>query len=445
MFLSRCFEEARSVRRVLYAVAGVVSIFSICGVSRAATLCVETHGHGNCYATISDAVAHASAGDTVNVGSGVYAEDVHITQPISLVGDNRENTIILAQGKSNGIYIDGLNNPGLSHVTVMNFTVKAANFEGILAQNASYVTLYNNIVQENDQSLQIANGACPGLPAFETNEGDDCGEGVHLIGVDHSIISHNLIQQNAGGILTSDETASSHDNAITGNQVLNNAYDCGITIASHAPYVLPGAPPRLSFGIYHITVSENESRHNGYGSPGGGAGVGIFAAAPGMVATLNSVVGNRLIDNALPGVSIHTHVFLTFPNHPPNPNANDNVITGNYISGNAADGDVGTTGTTGISVLGVTPVTGLVIANNVIENEQVDLGVNSASVIDAHLNLFAGKGIGVEELSAGGSVNATENWWGCPKGPRANGCATVVGNVVFTPWLTTPPLVQDQQ
>lgn len=441
MFSVRCLEGLPE-RGLSFAMAGLAVVCFAGNVSAAATLCVDTHGHGGCYTTISAAVANAGAGDTVNVGSGVYAEDVHISKPVTLVGDDRENTVILAQGKSNGIYIDGLHNPGLAHVTVMNFTVKAANFEGILVQNASYVTLYNNIVRENDQSLQIANGACPGLPAFETNEGDDCGEGIHLMGVDHSVVSNSTVERNAGGILISDETATNHDNAITGNLVQNNPYDCGITMASHAAYVLSGTAP-LAFGIYHNTVAGNESRHNGYGSEGGGAGVGIFAPAPGNVNVMNSVVGNRLIDNALPGVAIHTHVNLTFPNHPPNPNANDNVITGNYISGNAADGDVGTTGTTGISVLGVTPVTGLVIANNVIENEQVDVGVNSASPLDVHLNVFAGKGIGVEELSAGGSVNATENWWGCAKGPSAHGCATVVGNVVYTPWLTTPPHEQD--
>jgi parallel beta-helix repeat protein len=436
MFFAPCSGKTRTVG-VSRALAGFVCAFSICGVSAAATLCVDTHSHGGCYTTITAAVAHAAAGDTVNVSQGIYAEDVHITVPISLIGDNKENTVILAQGRSNGIYIDGLNNPGLAHVVVTGFTVEYANFEGILVQNVSYVTIFGNIVRENDQSLQIANHVCPGLPAFETNEGDDCGEGIHLMGVNHSTVAGNLVQKNAGGILISDETAVNRDNAITGNRVIDNAFDCGITLASHRAYVLSGTAP-LAFGIYHNTISGNESRHNGYGSDQGGAGVGLFAPAPGNVTTMNSVVGNRLIDNSLPGVAIHTHVNLTFPNHPPNPNANDNVITGNYISGNAADGDVGTTGTTGISVLGVTPVTGLVISNNVIENEQVDVGVNSASALDVHLNDFGGKGIGVEELNAAGTVNATENWWGCPNGPTAHGCATVVGAVVFSPWLTTP-------
>jgi hypothetical protein len=151
------------------------------------------------------------------------------------------------------------------------------------------------------------------------------------------------------------------------------------------------------------------------------------------------VVNNRLIDNSQPGVSIHNHVNLRFPNHPPNPNVNDNAIVGNYISGNGADADVGTTGTTGISVLGTTPITGLVISGNTIEDESVDVGVNNGALLELHLNNLNGHNVGVQNLNAGGSVDATENWWGCERGPAAHGCSSISGpNVISTPWLTTP-------
>jgi hypothetical protein len=138
-------------------------------------------------------------------------------------------------------------------------------------------------------------------------------------------------------------------------------------------------------------------------------------------------------------------VNLTFPGHPPNPNANDNVIVGNYISGNAADGDLPTTVPTGISVLGTTPITGLVIADNIIENEDIDIATQTASLVEAHLNTLEGKKIGIANLNPGGLIDATENWWGCPKGPGANGCATAVGNVIYTPWLTNPSTVNDDE
>ena len=140
-------------------------------------------------------------------------------------------------------FIDGINGaptitPGgntLSNVTVSGFTVQNANFEGILALNASNVTLWANRVKGNDRALEIGKGQCPGIPDFETNEGDDCGEGIHLMGVDHTTIANNTVQGNSGGILLSDETLATHDNLISGNTVSNNPYDCGITMASHPP------------------------------------------------------------------------------------------------------------------------------------------------------------------------------------------------------------------
>jgi hypothetical protein len=415
------------------------SVFALGAVSmQAATLCVKTHGNGGgCYSTISAAVAAANAGDTVQVEQGTYAEQVVITKSIALVGANQANTIIDATGKVNGIYINGLDNPGLSGVSVRGFTVENANTEGILAQNVSGATISGNTVRSNDRA-EVTGAGCGTLRPFETNEADDCGEGLHLMGVDHSTVANNLVENNSGGILVSDETAPNHDNVITKNLVRDNPYDCGITMASHKAYVKTGTAP-LAFGVYHNTVADNESRHNGFGSETGGAGVGLFAPGPGNVMINNSVVGNRLIENSMPGVAVHNHVNLAFPGHPPNPVVGDNAIVGNYISGNGADGSVGTTTPTGIAIGGPSPILGMVVSGNIVVDESVDVAFNSPSVLQLHLNNLSGPAVGVLNVNAAGGVNATENWWGCSKGPNANGCSSVSGtNVVWTPWLTTP-------
>ena len=90
----------------------------LCGLSQVAagaTLCVQKNPSPGCpYASISAAVAAASAGDVVQVSQGTYKEDVVIGKAISLVGANRNNTIIDATGLKNGIYVDGRDNPGLN-------------------------------------------------------------------------------------------------------------------------------------------------------------------------------------------------------------------------------------------------------------------------------------------------------------------------------------------
>lgn len=423
---------SKTMTRVLIGFS-MTAAFSIPASLHAATLCVNSHG-GGCYKTIGAAVAAASPNDIIQVARGIYKEDVVIGKPLSLIGAGQSASTIDAKGLSNGIYIDGFDNPGLAHVVVSGFTVKDANFEGVLIHNSSFVTVWGNEVTDNNQSLNVQAQTCNNLPPFETSEANDCGEGIHLIGVDHSVIESNTSEGNSGGILITDETAATHDNSIRGNTVDGNPFACGITLASHPPFVKSGPTP-APFGIYHNTVSENSSFNNGKGFPGAGAGVGLFAPGPGNMTFGNSVVANHLFNNGLPGVAIHNHA----PVPPPaGPVVDDNLIIGNLISGNGPDGDIPTSVPTGISILGAAPVTGVVISDNVIVDEDIDIATNTASSVDLHLNDLSGK-VGIDNLNSTGTINATQNWWGCPKGPGAGGCAGVQGSgVTFTPVLTQP-------
>src|SRR5271165_5634963 len=150
----------------------VAALFAgICQSATSATLCVNPGGTSGCYSMIGAAVMKAYADftldgtiDTINVAPGIYMEDVIIRTPLALVGAGRGQSIINAMSLSNGIYIDGLDNPGLSKVVVTGFTIENANFEGILVTNASFVTIWLNEVINNDKSLNISTLKCPGQP-----------------------------------------------------------------------------------------------------------------------------------------------------------------------------------------------------------------------------------------------------------------------------------------
>jgi len=402
-------------------------IFAGAQTANATTLCVNPTGKSGCFATIAAAVAAATENDTIQVAKGTYDEDVIIGDSLSLIGENPKNTIIDATSLANGFFIDGIDNPGLSDVVVSGFTVKNANFEGILVANASSVTISGNIVSSNNKSLVVATPTCPGIPAFETEEDDDCGEGIHLLGADHSIVANNLVENNSGGILLSDDTASASHNFITGNTVSKNSFDCGITLASHPRASIAGSGTPL--GVTQNTVSGNLSTSNGLATPGAGAGVGIFDGAASGIASGNVVVNNTLTNNGLPGVTMHSHA--------PGEDLTNNVIVGNTISGNAADtADAATTGPTGINVFGLSAASGTIISGNKISNESLDVVINTPISVDVNLNNLLGKGVGVQTLNAG-TANATLNFWGCAKGPGAKGCTTVGGNgIVSTPFAS---------
>ncbi len=411
---------------------GLIAVGGLFQAASAATLCVNPQGTKGCFNTIQAAVNAAKASDAITVAPGVYREDVTIKTPIALVGANAGNTIIDAQSMANGIYVDGLDNSGmgkigLSGVVITGFTVENAEDEGILVTNANDVTVSSNVVMNNDQTLHSKNG-CQGLPSWELAESEDCGEGIHISGVRHSIVSNNVVESNAGGILLADDTGATRDNLITGNTVRNNPYDCGITLASH-PNVA-GAPP---YGVSDNTISGNLSAHNGDADQGG-AGVGIFDSVPHAKANGNRVIHNRLIGNSLPGVAMHSHA--------PNQQMRNTVILGNYIAFNGADtGQTETPGPAGINLFGVSPELGTVISQNVIKGESIGIAVNTPAPVYVHLNNFSVSEFGVDNLGTAGTIDATENWWGCSEGPSAEGCSSIGGTNVFS----MPYLIQQFQ
>jgi len=91
-----------------------------------------------------------------------------------------------------------------------------------------------------------------------------------------------LIENNAGGILLSDDTGATHDNLIIGNIAQNNPFDCGITLASHPldANLPPEIPPTRE--VDNNTISGNQSSGNGVAVFGAAAGVGLFVAGGGL-------------------------------------------------------------------------------------------------------------------------------------------------------------------
>jgi hypothetical protein len=418
-----CRIEGRQPTCVLKMMSAVLSL-AIWPTAQAATLCVNPTGASGCQSTIGKAVSAASPGDTIQVAAGTYKEAVTIGMPLSLIGAGSTTTIIDATGLGNGILIDGVNNSGLSGIVITGFTVQNANFQGILVENASNVTIWANQILKNDQALNTSGSTptCPGLPgALQKGEGMDCGEGLHFTGVDHSVVTNNVIENNSGGFLLSDDTGATFSNVITGNTVANNVLDCGITIASH-----------VGKGVYQNTISNNQVMNNG--TKGQGAGVGIFAPGPGSKAYGNIVVNNTITGNGLPGVTMHNHAAP--PGAPPI-NMNDNMIIGNTISGNGADtDDAATAGTAGINIFSLAPVMGTVISQNSISQEQLGVVFKAPSgeVVASLNNLREQVGLDNE---GSGTISGLQNWWGCPAGPNG-GCSLTRGSgVTYTPVLTS--------
>ncbi len=357
--------------------------------SGASTLYVSPTGKGSTCAkkapckTIDAALAKAKPGATIMVAKGTYREEVMIDKKVSLIGSGHPT--IEAKGKGNGVKIAG---PASAGSRVSGFVVQGASFEGILAVSTSHVQISGNTVQGNDLGAEAKHllGEC----APQGPVPGDCGEGLHLMSVTHSRVDHNVVRHNAGGILLTDELGPTAHDQIDHNKVMDNAYDCGITLASHSTTaVSEGKPQPSRGGIYDNLILDNISNGNGL-KTGAGAGILLAAAAPGGAAYDNVVKGNTAEGDGMAGVVLHSHA--------PNQDLNANKIVDNTLvhdalagdKGKPGDEDAGVSGTAGIIIWSaVGKVEGITITGNTIKDVHYGIWTkNSVKKVSRKANRF---------------------------------------------------------
>jgi hypothetical protein len=346
------------------------------------------------YSSVQAAVDAAPPGATVNVCRGSYSEDVVVSAPLKLMG--QKGAVIHGTPTANGMCDqNGPFGPGSApclagitvasgDVTVRGLTVTGAIGEGILVTGSltghsiGHVLIRGNRVIGNDEDGKPSQTHSPYPPCRVHGEiPGDCGEGIHLMGVYDSIVSHNRVEGNAGGILLSDELGPTYHNKIGHNFVTNNLYDCGITVPGHNPHALDAQGNRQPSvaGVYDNVIFRNRITGNGITEEG--AGVLFANASAGTGAYDNLVSHNYIAGNEMAGVTMHAHVL------PPGKyeDLSGNRIVGNTIGPNNLGGDPDAfecafqcrahplRQTTGILVFGAVPLDVTIAHNRILRNE----------------------------------------------------------------------------
>lgn len=511
------FQDHRRLAKIV-CTAAVVAFLGVAGAatrSDAATTTLyvkKTCGTAtNCYTTIQTAIDHVNApGTTIVVAPGKYKASCNgpacSVAAITSSAEPSPLDDLTLQCRPNGGRSVILDATGLDHavyvsdvmgVTVNGCVAENADREGILVENTTNVTIKKNVVKDNDQAMAETDGkgpsgapcptfhspgstvpggaviqCCPDAYTGETGLGnfpednDDCGEGIHLRSVTNSVVQGNLVHNNIGGILLTDETGQNSGNLVVGNNSSNNREfggDCGVTLPSHiectagsndATGCTVAAPVDgilQSYGVFHNSVVGNVLDHNG------ASGAGVFANPGGPPGAATKAYGNLIADNVVEnngqsGIAIHVHAA--------NGNADNNTIIENIVKGNGGDSEAvpGPGGSPppgiGIEVLSnqsfggpfgpASPIVGTTISQNKVSREPIDVWVgNTATDANVMLNDLRGPGKAGVQNDGTGTVTATNNWWNCPNGPGGgHSCSTVAGSgsstVISTPYLHHP-------
>jgi len=179
----------------------------------------------NNYKTIQEAINNASSGDTIFVRKGIYTENIVINKSITLIGEDRESTIIDGGATGNVISIKA------SNVTIKGFTIKNSDpfvGSGIFIERFGNIVISNNNIVNNNIGIQIS---------FSSR----------------NQIYENIISANYVGI----QLLYSSGNAIYRNVISSNTYGIDAYYYSVSNIFYENAINNNDWGIYLSFYSNN--------------------------------------------------------------------------------------------------------------------------------------------------------------------------------------------
>ena len=205
------------------------------------------------FSKIQEAINAAGSGDTIYVKAGTYYEHVVVNTTVSLIGENRKNTIIDGNGTGSVVYVIA-NNVKISGFTIqksgpsgwhwfpdagilidrsggnkINHNKLVNNKFGVFLSNSLNNSVFDNIASSNWVGIMIFLSS---NNVIYRNNITNNGHGIALEGSQNNIISGNDIKNMGIGIALEHE---SNYNTISGNSITNHDW-YGIILSEVAHY-----------------------------------------------------------------------------------------------------------------------------------------------------------------------------------------------------------------
>ena len=189
------------------------------------------------FTSIQAAINSASDGDIIYVYNGTYHETIIINKPIELIGENKNTTIIDADGNNNVVNIsaDNVNFSGFTitncgpeegsaviiiseDVNLSSCIITDNSFHGVfLSSDSSNNTIYNNMIINNVGKGLTATSSTGNIISKNTIIGNECG--ICPCASENNIITANHIENNVYGIFM---CSTADNNLIYHNNIINN-------------------------------------------------------------------------------------------------------------------------------------------------------------------------------------------------------------------------------
>jgi parallel beta-helix repeat protein len=179
------------------------------------------------YAKIQWAVGNATDGDTIFVRSGTYSENIVIDKSITLIGENRNSTIIDGSETESVIFIKTANNVNVQRFTLKKSGTLLYNSSGVLIERSNGSVISDNTIWANHNGISLFYSSNTVIRA--NNISKNFYDGVSLYWSTNNRIEDNTVSSNNGGGIS---LYWSSNNVISANTIVNNSNGMSLAFSS---------------------------------------------------------------------------------------------------------------------------------------------------------------------------------------------------------------------
>ena len=209
------------------------------------------------YQSIQEAINDALDGDTILVGEGIYNESLLINKSVTLMGKNKDTTIIDGSKTGDVIFISA------DFVNISGFTIRNGSSKGFRHDEKTVIMdagidIHSNfnIISDNNISLNGCFGICIYAGSNNILSNNIISEneyGIYLENAyENNISSNTILSQSTYGIYL----GSSNENTISDNIISDNEFGSRIK-GSEENMVLRNVFENNEMGLYFCCGAKN--------------------------------------------------------------------------------------------------------------------------------------------------------------------------------------------
>ena len=246
------------------------------------------------YLTIQEAINNATEGDTIFVREGTYYENVVVNKSISLIGENKDSTVI--DGNLTGtVVVITANSTSISGFTIQN----SGEFphSGIYLNSTADCEIIGNVIINHYDGIGLSRTV---NSTIVENSVIDCErDGIMLAWSQENEIASNDVTRSSNNAI--ELCVDSHLNAVTENKITGNAIGIGIYDSDenniHNNMIIGN---NLGIWLQHShlnLMNENLIRQNGFG-------IQLF------LSDANHIYHNSFVDNPTQALTNQSYMNL---------------------------------------------------------------------------------------------------------------------------------------